>query len=59
MYTKLDKSPAADVDLNYEISQSEIGKAIRKHIPNKLVKYDKHKQNKWTTIGINIDIYNQ
>ena len=47
IYTKLDKSLAANVDLNYEIIQSEIGEAIRKHISNKLVKYDKykHKQN--------------
>ena len=46
IYTKLDKSPAANVYLNYEIIQSEIGEAIRKHIPNKLVKYDKYKHKK-------------
>ena len=54
IYNKLDLSPLADVNLNYEIIQLEINKAIKTHIPNKIVKYDKqkHKKINWITNGV-------
>ena len=54
IFIKLDKSPLADVDANYEIIQQEITKAIHDYLPKKTVKFQKykHKRSKWITQGV-------
>ena len=54
IFSKLDKSPLADVDANYEIIQQEITKAIHDYLPKKTVKCQKykHKKSKWITQGV-------
>ena len=53
MYGKLDQSPTADVNFNYDILQNEIRRAIDKHMVKKTVKFNKHKHNgsNWITQG--------
>ncbi len=51
---KLNTSPNADPNNNYNILRTLIENATNKHIPDKLVKFNKHKHTKfnWITIGI-------
>ena len=48
IYTKLDKSPTADVDQNYNIMYQEIHKVINKYTTMRTVKFAKHKHKKLT-----------
>ena len=54
IYTKLDKSPTADVDQNYNIMYQEIHKVINKYTTMRTVKFAKHKHKKtnWITYGV-------
>ncbi len=51
---KLDTSPIADPNTNYYILNTIIITATNKHIPEKIVKFNKHKHKKsnWITKGI-------
>ena len=44
--TKLDKSPMADADENYNIMYQDIQKVMNKYTTTRTVKYDKHKHKK-------------
>ena len=52
--TKLDKSPMADTDENYDIMYQDIQKVMNKYTTTRTVKYDKHKHKKpkWITYGV-------
>ena len=54
LYNKLDTNLLADVNANYEILQDAIRTAKDKHMPTKLVKFNKykHKKAKWITQGL-------
>ena len=54
MYNKLKKCPKADPNLNYSIIHEEIMRAKDKHMPIKIMKYNKykHKHSKWITCGL-------
>ena len=54
LYSKLGKSCTADINLNYEMINAEIVRAKNKHIPCKLVKFNKykHKKSTWITQGL-------
>ena len=54
LYNKLDTNLLADVNVNYEILQDAIRTAKDKHMPTKLVKFNKykHKKTKWITQGL-------
>ena len=43
LYSKLGKSCTADINLNYEMINDEILRAKNKHMPCKLVKFNKYK----------------
>ena len=51
---KLDKSPTADVDQNYNIMYQEIHKVMNKYTTMRTVKFAKHKrkQTNWITYGV-------
>ena len=51
---KLDKSPTADVDQNYNIMYQEIHKVMNKYTTMRTVKFAKHKHKKtnWITYGV-------
>ena len=51
---KLGKSCTADINLNYEMINDEILRAKNKHMPCKLVKFNKykHKKSAWITLGL-------
>lgn len=51
---KLQSNPSQDVNAKYNIFDEILTKGIEKHIPTKLVKFNKykHKRNKWVTKGI-------
>ena len=53
-YNKLNKNPNADTNLNYDILFNDIVRAKDKHMPTKLVKFNKYKHKKymWITQGI-------
>ena len=53
-YNKLNKNPNADTNLNYDIIFNDIVRAKDKHMPTKLVKFNKykHKKSMWITQGI-------
>ena len=53
-YNKLNKSPNADTNLNYDIIFNDIVSAKDKHMPTKMVKFNKykHKKTMWITQGI-------
>ena len=53
LYSKLGKSCTADINLNYEMIHDEILRAKNKHMPCKLVKFNKykHKKSTWITQG--------
>ena len=53
-YNKLNKNPNADTNLNYDILFNDIVRAKDKHMPTKLVKFNKyeHKTYMWITQGI-------
>ena len=50
-YNKLNKNPNADTNLNYDIIFNDIVRAKDKHMPTKMVKFNKYKHNKsmWIT----------
>ena len=54
IYNKLDLSLQADPNRNYNILQQTIAYAIKKHLPTKTVKYNKHKHKKsaWITTAL-------
>ena len=54
LYSKLGKSCTADINLNYEMINDEILRAKNKHMPCKLVKFNKykHKKSAWITLGL-------
>ena len=54
LYSKLGKSCTADINLNYEMINDEIVRAKNKHMPCKLVKFNKykHKKSAWITLGL-------
>ena len=54
LYSKLVKSCTADINLNYEMINDEILRAKNKHMPCKLVKFNKykHKKSTWITQGL-------
>ena len=54
IYNKLNKNPNADTNLNYDIIFNDIVRAKVKHMPTKLVKFNKykHKTFMWITQGI-------
>ena len=54
IHEKLDKSPSADVNSNYDIMFNEIHRVVEKHISSKTVKFNKYKHNKskWITHGV-------
>ena len=54
IYNKLNKIPNANPSLNYDIIYKEILQSKNKHMPGKLVKFDKYKHNKstWITQGL-------
>ena len=54
IYEKLNTNPNADPNYNYDIIYEEITHAKTKHMPNKLVKFNryKHKKSAWITQGI-------
>ena len=54
LYSKLGKSCTADINLNYEMINDEILRAKNKHMPCKLVKFNKykHKKSTWITLGL-------
>ena len=54
LYNKLSKSHSADINLNYGIIHDEIVRAKNKHMPCKLVKFNKykHKKSTWITQGL-------
>ena len=54
IYEKLDISPTADTNRNYNIILDEINQAKNKYIMSKLVKFNKykHKKSKWITQGL-------
>ena len=54
IYEKLNTNPNADRNYNYEIIYEEITRAKTKHMPNKLVKFNryKHKKSAWITQGL-------
>jgi hypothetical protein len=51
---KLNVSPTADPNININIIANELKTAKEKHLPTKLVKFNKyrHKKNNWMTYGI-------
>ena len=51
---KLDVSPNADTNINYNIILDEIDRAKNKFMPSKMVKLkkDKHKKSSWITQGL-------
>ena len=51
---KLGKSCTADINLNYEMINDDILRAKNKHMPCKLVKFNKykHKKSAWITLGL-------
>ena len=53
-YNKLNKNPNADTNLNYDIIFNDIVRAKDKHMPTKLMKFNKykHKKSMWITQGI-------
>ena len=54
LYSKLGKSCTADINLNYEMINDENLRAKNKHMPCKLVKFNKykHKKSTWITQGL-------
>ena len=54
IYGKLNKNPNADPNYNYDILYKEITRAKTKHMPNKLVEFNriKHKKSAWITQGL-------
>ena len=54
LYNKLSKSHSADINLNYGIIHDEIVRGKNKHMPCKLVKFNKykHKKSTWITQGL-------
>ena len=54
LYSKLGKSCTADINLNYEMINDDILRAKNKHMPCKLVKFNKykHKKSTWITQGL-------
>ena len=54
LYNKLSKSHSADKKLTYGIMHDDIIRATNKHIPCKLVKFNKykHKKSTWITQGL-------
>ena len=54
LYSKLGKSCTADIHLNYEMINDDILRAKNKHMPCKLVKFNKykHKKSAWITQGL-------
>ena len=54
LYSKLGKSCPADINLNYEMINDDILRAKNKHMPCKLVKFNKckHKKSAWITLGL-------
>ena len=54
LYRKLGKSCTADINLNYEMINEDILRAKNKHMPCKLVKFNKykHKKSTWITQGL-------
>ena len=52
--TKLDSNPSADPNANYNLLNNTLINAKKKHLPLKLVKFNKHKhkKSKWITKGI-------
>lgn len=53
-YVKLDSTPYADPNQNYEILNQHLSHLKNKHLPIKIVKYHKHrhKKSKWITAGL-------
>ena len=49
LYGKLDTSISADINVNYDIFHKAIKRAKNKHMPYKLIRFNKykHKQSKW------------
>ena len=45
LYGKLDTSISADTNANYDILHNAIKRAKNKHMPCKLIKFNKYKQN--------------
>ena len=54
LYSKLGKSCTADINLNYEKINDDILRATNKHMPCKLMKFNKykHKKSTWITQGL-------
>ena len=54
LYSKLGKSCTADINLNHEMINDDILRAKNKHMPCKLVKFNKykHKKSAWITLGL-------
>ena len=50
IYSKLNKIPIANPNLNYDIIYKEILRSKNKHMPGKLVNFYKYKHNKSTCI---------
>ena len=51
LYGKLDTCISADINANYDILHNAIKQAKNKHMPCKLIKFNKykHKKSKWIT----------
>ena len=58
--SKLDLDPHADANENYEILSKIITESRNKHIPKKILKFDKrkHKKEKWMTNNL-LSLVNQ
>ncbi len=54
LINKIDSNPIADPNINYNIIHDIINAAKNKHLPTKIVKFNKrkHKKSKWITFGI-------
>ena len=50
VYDRINKSPSADQNFNYDILYEEIICAKNKNMPNKLAKFNKYKHKKLTWI---------
>ena len=51
-YNKLNKNPNADRNLNYDIIFNDMVRAKDKHMPTKLVKFNKYKHKKYMWITL-------
>ena len=61
IYDKLQKSVNSDPEENYDIMLKLLSTAKEKHLPKKMVKFDKrkHKKAKWMTNGLLKSINNK